>query len=394
MRPEAEQESSAMAPSPSAAGSAPFLSVRGVSKRFGASRALEGIELDVGRDELLVVLGPTGAGKTTLLRTIAGLEQPDAGTVAMGGRDVTGLAPAARDVALVFQNFSLYPRWTVRKNLEFPLKAPGRNVPQVEIRRRIEWAAELLNITRYLDREASRLSGGEMQRVAIGRAIVRRPRLFLMDEPLTNLDAKLRETLRVELVQLRRQLKTPMIFVTHDQAEALSMADRIVVLAEGRTLQTGTPREIYERPVSPVVALQLGQPAINLLRVRRQLGHWVSADGTQLLRADGAGPDERILGVRPEHLALNGGTSASEGVVRVVEYIGPTTTLVVDWAGHHVHIVVPRRAAVLPNERVRPHIDPAHVVFFDPDDPAERLALGKERCSVERTSAGPILVTP
>ena len=229
---------------PPAAQPAPFLSLRGVSKRLGRTEALRAIDLDAGSDELLVVLGPTGAGKTTLLRTIAGLERPDRGAIVMAGRDVTALDPASRDIALVFQNFSLYPRWSVRKNLEFPLRAPGRNIAEEEIQRRIAWAADLLHITRYLDREASRLSGGEMQRVAIGRAIVRRPRLFLMDEPLTNLDAKLREALRVELVELRRELKTPMVFVTHDQAEALSMADRIVVLSEGRILQTGVPREI------------------------------------------------------------------------------------------------------------------------------------------------------
>ena len=269
------------APAPGAA-PPPFLNLRGVRKRLGATEALRGIDLDAGRDELLVVLGPTGAGKTTLLRTIAGLEQPDAGTITMAGRDVTALDPASRDVALVFQNFSLYPRWSVRRNLEFPLRAPGRNVPEAEIQSRVAWAADLLRITRFLDREASRLSGGEMQRVAIGRAIVRRPRLFLMDEPLTNLDAKLREALRVELVELRRELKTPMVFVTHDQAEALSMADRIVVLSEGRILQTGAPREIYERPASPVVALQLGQPAINLVPVRREGGQWRAADGTPL----------------------------------------------------------------------------------------------------------------
>lgn len=346
---------------------APFLRARGLSKRLGKTQALERIDLELMHDELLVVLGPTGAGKTTLLRTVAGLEQPDSGTLTLGDRDVTALDPASRDVALVFQNFSLYPRWTVRKNLEFPLRAPGRNVPEPEIQRRIAWAAELLNITRYLEREASRLSGGEMQRVAIGRAIVRRPRLFLMDEPLTNLDAKLREALRVELVQLRRELKTPMIFVTHDQAEALSMADRIVVLSEGRVLQTGTPREIYERPVSPVVALQLGQPAINLLRVRRQGREWRTADGTPLMTADSAGASERILGIRPEDVELDGGDALFEGVVRIVEYIGPTTTLLVDWAGTHVHIVVPRRATVRPGDRVHPRIHSARAVLFESD---------------------------
>jgi len=345
---------------------APFLTVRAVTKRFATTRALDGIDLEVAGDELLVVLGPTGAGKTTLLRTIAGLEQPDTGEIRMGGREVTSWEPSARDVALVFQNFSLYPRWSVRKNLEFPLRAPGRNLLDVEIERRIAWAAELLSLTRHLERPASRLSGGEMQRVAIGRAIVRRPRLFLMDEPLTNLDAKLREALRVELVQLRRELATPMIYVTHDQAEALSMADRIVVLSEGRVLQTGTAREIYERPVSPVVAQQLGQPAINLLRVRRQAGQWLSADGTRLLRDDGGGPAERVLGVRPEDIALNAADAASEGVVRIVEYIGASTTLVLDWAGECVHVLVPGRAAASPGDRVRPRIDEARAILFDP----------------------------
>jgi multiple sugar transport system ATP-binding protein len=352
------------------AAAAPFLTARGISKSYAALRALEGVDLEVGGDELLVVLGPTGAGKTTLLRTIAGLERPDSGDIRMGGQEVTGWDPAARDVALVFQNFSLYPRWSVRRNLEFPLRARGRNLPEAEIRRRIEWAAELLKITRYLDRQASRLSGGEMQRVAIGRAIVRRPRLFLMDEPLTNLDAKLRETLRVELVQLRRELGTPMVFVTHDQAEALSMADRIAVLSEGRILQTGTPREIYERPKSPVVALQLGQPAINLLRVQRRAGQWLAADGTPLLRADGSGAPERLLGVRPEHITLDGADTLPDGVVRSLAYTGDSTTLVVEWAGERVRILVPRRATLRLGERVGLRIDAARAVLFDAPDSA------------------------
>lgn len=354
------------APVPSA--TAPFLTVRNLVKRFGQTEALRGIDLDVQRDELLVVLGPTGAGKTTLLRTLAGLERPNQGAITMAGQDVTNADPAARDVALVFQNFSLYPRWTVRKNLEFPLRAPGRRVPEDEIQRRIAWAADLLKISRYLERDAARLSGGEMQRVAIGRAIVRRPRLFLMDEPLTNLDAKLREALRVELVQLRRELGTPMVFVTHDQAEALSMADRIVVLSGGRILQTGAPREIYERPVSPVVALQLGQPAMNLLPTRRDGDYWKAMDGTPLMKAEGAGPDTGLLGIRPEDIALQPVADAAfPATVRIVEYIGPTTTLLLDWAGAHVHVVVPRRAAVNPGDRVCLRLKTERAVMFGPD---------------------------
>jgi multiple sugar transport system ATP-binding protein len=205
-----------------------------------------------------------------------------------------------------------------------------------------------------------------MQRVAIGRAIVRRPRLFLMDEPLTNLDAKLREALRVELVQLRRELGTPMVFVTHDQAEALSMADRIVVLSGGQILQTGAPREIYERPLSPVVALQLGQPAMNLLPTRREEGHWKAMDGTPLMRADGSGEDARLLGIRPEDIALQPGADAAfPATVRIVEYIGPTTTLLLDWAGAHVHVVVPRRASVSPGDRVSLRINAERAVMFE-----------------------------
>jgi multiple sugar transport system ATP-binding protein len=361
----------------------PFLSLRGLSKRLGATQALLDIRLEAHSDELLVVLGPTGAGKTTLLRTIAGLERPDAGSIMMAGQDVTASDPAQRDVALVFQNFSLYPRWSVRRNLEFPLRAPGRSLPEAEIQRRVGWACELLKISRFLDRDAARLSGGEMQRVAIGRAIVRRPRLFLMDEPLTNLDAKLREALRVELVDLRRELKTPMVFVTHDQAEALSMADRIVVLSEGRILQTGTPGDIYERPASPVVALQLGQPAINLLQVRRVGGHWVAASGGQpLMPAAAGGPDERLLGVRPEDIRLEGAPTdgdpaagTTEAVVEIVEYLGPTTTLLCAWAGTHIHVVIPRRGTLRPGDRIRPRIDAARAVLFDADSGPVKQAL-------------------
>ena len=362
---------------------APFLCLRGVSKRFGPTRALSDVELQAGSDELLVVLGPTGAGKTTLLRTIAGLQKPDAGVIEMEGRDVRALDPSQRDVALVFQNFSLYPRWTVRRNLEFPLRAPGRNMTEAEIGARVTWAAELLQIVRLLDREASRLSGGEMQRVAIGRAIVRRPRLFLLDEPLTNLDAKLREVLRIELVALRRELRAPMVFVTHDQAEALSMADRIVVLSGGRVLQAGLPRDIYERPSSLVVARQLGQPAINLLAVRRIDGHWTASDGTRLMPAAATGASEALLGIRPEHIILEdsalsstrldsdqgvaaGVSPARETRLKLVEHAGATTTLACDWAGAHVHIVVTGRVTLRPGDRVQLRIVAARALLFDP----------------------------
>ncbi len=339
-----------------------FLEARGVCKRLGAKQALENVDFDLYEDELLVVLGATGAGKTTLLRAVAGLAPPDAGHVRIEGRDVTFAEPRARDVALVFQNFSLYPRFSVRKNLEFPLRAPGRSVPEAEIKQRVEWAADLLKITRYLDRDAARLSGGEMQRVAIGRAIVRRPRLFLMDEPLTNLDAKLRESLRVELLELRRKLKTPMLYVTHDQAEALSMADRIVVLSEGRVLQTGTPHEIYRKPASPAVAEQLGQPTINLIQAYLSGGHWVTSDGTPIAPAPPSAPEQVLLGIRPEDISIEGGVQGA--VVRMVEYMGPTTTLLVRWGGCDLHIVTRGQSALRPHDTLWPRFDPARIVSF------------------------------
>lgn len=315
------------------------LELRGLSVRYGAQVALEGLDLALAGHEILVVLGPTGAGKTTLLRAIAGLEPAAAGSIHMGGADVTRLAPAARDVSLVFQNFSLYPDRSVRANLEFPLRAPGRDHSAAEIAERVEWAARLLRIERLLPRRATQLSGGEMQRVAIGRAIVRRPRLFLMDEPLTNLDAKLREELRLEIPALIRALGVPLIYVTHDQAEALSMSDRIAVLHAGRLLQTGPPSEIYLRPTTPTVARQLGTPPINLLPARREGNSYCTPDGTPLCTSPPDSPPDALLGIRPEHLAPTGGLSSA--TILLVEETGPTRTLLADWAGQRVHLSVP-----------------------------------------------------
>jgi multiple sugar transport system ATP-binding protein len=340
----------------------PLLKLAGVTKRFGVVEALGGVDLEVGADELLVVLGPTGAGKTTLLRVIAGLELPERGQVLIGGADLTGLPPAARDVAMVFQNFSLYPDRTVRENMAFPLRAPGRNMTAAAIRERVEWAARLLKITGLLERKSWQLSGGEMQRVAIGRAIVRRPRLFLMDEPLSNLDAKLREALRVELVCLRRELKTPMIFVTHDQVEAMSMGDRLVVLSAGRVLQTGRPQEVYRRPVSPTVARQLGQPPINILEVRKSGGLWITATGAAVMAADRDAPVQVRLGIRPEDIAVSGG--AEPGVVRVVEDTGPSQILVIDWGGCSLHALAPKSVRAQPGERVFPRFDARRAVVW------------------------------
>ena len=349
--------------------SEPFLKLRGVSKSFGSTIALDAVDLDVAPGEIVVVLGATGAGKTTLLRVIAGLEQPESGALAMEGRDLGAMSPAERDVALVFQNFSLYPRWSVRENLAFPLRAPGRRLDDTDVAERVTAAARMLKIEHLLDRDARRLSGGEMQRVAIGRAIVRRPRLFLMDEPLTNLDAKLREALRVELAQLVRGLGAPMVYVTHDQAEALSMADRIVVLHEGRVLQQGPPREVYLAPASPEVARQLGSPPINLFDARRDGARWLARDGTPLCAADveteaetGHAAREGLVGVRPEHLSPFGGDA--DGEVLVVEETGPARVLLVRWAGTEVHVATTREVAFAPGDVVRPKIDGARALVW------------------------------
>ncbi len=342
----------------------PFLRLSSVTKMFGANVALAGVDLTLGRDELLIVLGPTGAGKTTLLRTIAGLEGVTSGTIAMAGTDLRRLLPAERDVALVFQNFSLYPDWSVRKNIEFPLRAPGRGLDPTTIRARVDWAAGLLHIGHLLDRRANRLSGGEMQRVAIGRAIVRRPRLFLLDEPLSNLDAKLRELLRVELVNLRRQLATPMIYVTHDQAEGLSMGDRIAVLAGGRVLQTGTPAEIYERPNSPEVARQVGHPRINLVSVTRQSGMYTTTRGLPLapVPAGHNGATHMLLGVRPEHVSLEGGNQPA--TIELVEDTGPAKVAAIRWGGERMQVLIDKNATHRPGDRVFPRLDPARVLFW------------------------------
>jgi len=343
-----------------------FLRLRDITRSFGRTEALAGVDLDLGADELLVVLGPTGAGKTTLLRVIAGLEGPDRGSVEMEGVDVTDRAPATRDVAFVFQNFSLYPDWTVRRNMEFPLRAPGRDLDEGEIGERVEWAASLLRIEALLDRPSAHLSGGEMQRVAIGRAIVRRPRFFLMDEPLTNLDAKLRESLRVELAVLRRELGIPLIYVTHDQAEALSMGDRIAVLSEGRILQIGSPEEVYRQPVSPVVARQLGQPGINLIKVENVDGRWVVGGEVELMTAEPGSPEGMLLGVRPEDISSEGGSQP--GRIRVVEDVGPNWILLVDWVGREIHIVVDKERDFCPGDEIFPKIDLERVVMWKWDE--------------------------
>ena len=280
-----------------------------VSKNFGVIKAVRGLTLSVAHGEFVVLLGPTGAGKTTTLRLIAGLERPDQGSVVIQGRVVTKEVPAERDVAFVFQQYSLYPHLSVYDNLAFPLRSPARRVDEKTIRRRIQQIAELLHIEHKLGNRATALSGGEMQRVAIGRALVREPAVYLMDEPLSSLDAKLRAELRLELKRIQRELGTTILYVTHDQIEAMTMADRIGVMNEGALVQLGSPREIYERPNTAYVAGRLGTPVINLIPAE--------------LLGDEVPPQARTVGLRTEHIRISAGDGRGpRAQVHWVEHLG------------------------------------------------------------------------
>jgi multiple sugar transport system ATP-binding protein len=288
-----------------------------VSKSFGMVEAVRGLSLTIADGELVVLLGPTGAGKTTTLRLIAGLERPDHGRVMIRGRDVTKVVPAERDVAFVFQQYSLYPHLTVYDNLAFPLRSPARRTDEGFVRRRVQQVAELLHIEQKLANRATALSGGEMQRVAIGRALVREPAVYLMDEPLSSLDAKLRNELRLELKRIQRELGTTILYVTHDQIEAMTMADRIGVMNEGVLIQQGTPREIYEQPKSAYVASRLGTPAINLIPA-------------ELVGGGAPPPHACTIGLRTEHIRIFvGDRPGTRARVHRVEHLGDQ---------NHVHL--------------------------------------------------------
>ena len=304
------------------------VALSGVTKRFGGHTAVDAMNLRIGDGEFLVLLGPTGAGKTTTLRLVAGLERADAGSVSIGGADVTRAAPAERDVTLVFQQYSLYPHLTAYDNLAFPLRSPARRLPEDEIKRRIDEIAAMLRISSKLQNRATQLSGGEMQRVAIGRALVRRPAIYLMDEPLSSLDAKLRADLRLELKRIQQELGATILYVTHDQTEAMTMANRIGVMEKGVLVQVGSPREIYTDPRNVYVATRLGQPAINLIPAG-------------LIPAGSVPAGAKTAGARTEHLRIAKATNGSaQGKVEWIEHLGDQNHLHVRVGDHRIVTLV------------------------------------------------------
>ncbi len=340
------------------------IELKGVSKAFGPAQALRDITLQIADGEFFVLLGETGAGKTTMLRVIAGLEKPNAGQVFIDGQDVTGWGAAERDVALVLQQYSLYPRYSVRQNLEFPLKSPIRKTGAAQIAERIARVAKTLRIEHLLDRKTDKLSGGEMQRVSIGRAIVRTPSVFLMDEPLSALDAKLRESLRAELKDLQMNLGETFLFVTHDQVEAMSMGDRIGVMNKGALVQVGTPQDIYNNPVNTFVARAVGSPAINLLAGRLHAGRAVMGDGLALDHPGSRDGQDLIFGVRPEDLHIAAGAEV-EARVTDVENHGVEKIVTLAVADKMLRATVPVTHRLTINETVRLGWNAARVVVFD-----------------------------
>ena len=333
--------------------------LEGVSKSFKAHAAVADLSLEIEDGKFFVLLGPTGAGKTTTLRLIAGLEKADAGTIAIDGQDVSTWGAAERDVALVLQQYSLYPRYTVRQNLEFPLKSPMRRLSDQDIATLVARAAKTVRIEHLLDRKTDRLSGGEMQRVSIGRAIVRQPKIFLMDEPLSNLDAKLRELLRAELKDLKATLGATFLFVTHDQVEAMSMGDRIAVLNHGCLAQVGSPKEIYRDPKNVFVAGFVGSPAMNLLPATFADGKAIVVPGQFELPMQGtvagrlkAAGHAATLGIRAEDITVGDGARYA-AVVHHVENQGVEQIVTLRVADKLMRAAVPANQPVTIDQPVR-----------------------------------------
>ncbi|PLK69990.1 ABC transporter ATP-binding protein [Rhizobium sp. TH135] len=352
------------------------VSLRGVKKQFGALSVIKGVNLDVKDGEFCVFVGPSGCGKSTLLRMIAGLEDITEGSLAIGGKDMTSIGPSERGVAMVFQSYALYPHMTVSENIGFGLKMTGHSKAMIAERTAV--AAKLLQLEPLLDRKPGQLSGGQRQRVAIGRAIVRNPEVFLFDEPLSNLDAALRVQMRTELSKLHQDLKATMIYVTHDQVEAMTMADKIVVLSAGKIEQVGSPLELYHRPNNLFVAGFIGSPKMNFLKVQVS-----SAEGAAVVRLPGADisipthgasvpAGEMTFGLRPEHIDATGkGDVVIEATVKLAEYLGSETLFFVTLAdGSELSVKADGLASEKPGQTLRLGINGKACHLFDKDGKA------------------------
>jgi multiple sugar transport system ATP-binding protein len=340
-----------------------------IEKSFGGTKVIHGIGFDIADGEFMVLVGPSGCGKSTLLRMLAGLEEITGGTIAIDGKEVNDVESKDRDIAMVFQSYALYPHMTVGENMAFSLKL--RKADPKVIAERVSKASKILNLDPYLHRFPRELSGGQRQRVAMGRAIVRNPKVFLFDEPLSNLDAKLRVAMRAEIKALHQRLKTTTVYVTHDQVEAMTMADRIVVMHDGRVEQIGTPLDLYDRPGNLFVAQFIGSPAMNVVEgtVRRAGGaaYVEVADGVRWPLDGGPGADGQAVsyGIRPEHLTLDSGGNGVPGEIVVVEPTGAETELLINVGGSQVILRTHGRPPVNPDEKIHLAVDPANVHLFD-----------------------------
>jgi multiple sugar transport system ATP-binding protein len=355
------------------------VTLRSVVKRYDEVEAVRSIDLDIPNNEFVVLVGPSGCGKSTTLRMIAGLEEITAGDIYIDGEVVNDLPPKDRDIAMVFQNYALYPHMTAYENMSFGLKL--RKFPKDEIRRRVEQAARILDITELLERKPKALSGGQRQRVAMGRAIVRNPKVFLFDEPLSNLDAKLRVQMRTEIKRVHQKVKTTTVYVTHDQVEAMTLADRVVVMNNGRIEQIGTPQELYHKPKTRFVAGFIGSPAMNFIPCRlEQAGAGLRARITDTIalpvpashasRYQGVVGKEMLFGLRPEHVTEPRRTDAADSefsvALDVVEPMGMETMVFFTVNGQEICGRVDPGAAAAPGETMRLYAHMNHMHLIDP----------------------------
>lgn len=344
------------------------IQLNGVEKWFGELQVIKGIDLEIADGEFVIFVGPSGCGKSTLLRLISGLEETSRGAIHIDSKDVTAELPSGRGLSMVFQSYALYPHMTVRDNVGFGLKTAG--LPKAEIAKKVDAAADVLKLDDYLDRRPKALSGGQRQRVAIGRAIVREPKAFLFDEPLSNLDAALRVEMRFEIARLHKALGTTMVYVTHDQVEAMTLADKIVVLQGGVIEQVGSPRVLYERPDNLFVAQFIGSPKMNILPCRVEGGRYdLEGHGGGQFPHAGSDRNPTRLGIRPEHITIVAeGRGQTTGTIEVAEYLGADTYLYVAIDGFETMLVRTDGAKELPEGgRIGLSFDPDRVHFFDAD---------------------------